>query len=164
MNLFPLHENPLEAAKLNCDTHLNKILIEAAQMLCIPFHLQNIVAPYKPSHVNHPVSKWVRESRENFLWTLQHAYKLYSERYYRFTKGHKTGEVLDWIANNRSSLVFLKEGRTPFAIAISDDKLCRKDPEWDESNPVKCYQLLYKHDKKSIAKWTNRDIPEFMGG
>jgi len=164
MNLFPLHEDPLEAAKLNCDTHLNKILIEAAQMLCIPFHLQNITAPYKPSHVNHPVSKWVRASRQNFLWTLRHAYGLYLERYCRLDKGHKTVKVLDWIDLNGRSLEFPMEDRTPFAIAISDDKLCRKDPEWDITNPVKCYQLLYKHDKKTIAKWTNRDIPGFMGG
>ena len=163
MNLFPLHDDPLEASYLNCDTHLNKILIEAAQMLCIPFHLQHVEAPYKPTHVNHPVSKWVRESRENFVWTLIHAYGLYLERRDRLNKDHKTVKVLDWINDNGASLTFPKEERTAFAIAISEDKLCREDPEWNTTNPVKCYQLLYKHDKKAIAKWTDRDIPEFMG-
>lgn len=35
---------------------------------------------YAPTHANHPSNKWVRESRENFLWLLDHFIRL-CERY-----------------------------------------------------------------------------------
>ena len=34
MNLFILNENPVIAAQEQCDKHINKMVIESAQMLC----------------------------------------------------------------------------------------------------------------------------------
>jgi hypothetical protein len=34
MNIFILDENPVTAAKMQCDKHVVKMIIESAQMLC----------------------------------------------------------------------------------------------------------------------------------
>ena len=34
MNIFILHEYPVEAAQLQCDKHVVKMIVESAQMLC----------------------------------------------------------------------------------------------------------------------------------
>lgn len=163
MNMFILDSCAIKSAQLNCDTHTSKIILEIAQMMCIPYHLKGVDnVPYKICHINHPVSKWVRASYENFSWTSNHAYNLYFEKLYRTGIGHKSIEVVKWATANIDLLNLPRTGLTKFAIAINENSLCRKDPSFDESDPVKCYQLYYKYDKKDIAKWTKREVPEFM--
>ena len=162
MNMFILDSNPIKAAQLNCDTHCSKIILEIAQMLCTTYHLQGIEAPYKSCHVNHPVTKWIRSSYANFMWAINHGCALWDEKLYRTDKEHKSGDVIEWAIKNSSQLAFPNWWLEPFPIAINENSLCRKDPAFDESDPVKCYQLYYKYDKKPIAKWTKREVPKFM--
>jgi len=162
MNMFILDKSPVIAAQLNCDTHCSKMILEVAQMLCTTYHLQGIDAPYKPTHANHPVTKWIRSSHANFLWACIHGAALYEEKLHRTGKGHKSADVIEWAIKNVSKLKFPNWYLEDFPIAINDDCLCRKDSSFNESDPVKCYQMLYKYDKKDIAKWTNRDVPSFM--
>ena len=67
---------------------------------------------YLPSHPNHPCSKWVLESRANYLWLLDHAYALYDRFVRNSGKSHGCGSVLpllDYYAR------FIPEGhQTPF--------------------------------------------------
>jgi len=161
MNLFCLDQCPIKAAQLYCDSHCSKIILELAQILSTTFNLQEIEAPYKTSHVNHPTSKWVRESRANLDWTIQHGIALWEEKMFRTGKGHKSIEVIQWAKANAHRLSFPTQGLTSFAIAISDTMECRKDPTFDIDNPVHCYKLYYKYDKRHLGKWTNRDIPEW---
>lgn len=162
MNMFILDESPLKAAQLNCDVHCSKIILEIAQMLCTTYRLQGIDAPYKSCHVNHPVTKWIRSSYANFMWACVHGAALYDEKVYRTGKGHKSADVIEWAIDNVSKISFPNWYLEDFAIAINENSLCRKDPEFKESDPVKCYQLYYKYDKKDIVKWTKRQVPEFM--
>ena len=162
MNMFILDSDPIKAAQLNADTHCSKIILEIAQMLCTTYNLQGIEAPYKTCHVNHPVTKWIRSSYDNFMWAVMHGAALYEEKLFRTGKGHKSADIITWAFSYSKDLKFPNTGLEPFAIAINENALCRKDPSFDESDPVKCYQLYYKYDKKNIAKWTKRDIPEFM--
>ena len=145
-----------------------KILLEAVQMLCSGKHIldpedkETNARLYKMAHKNHPVTKWIRESKANFLWALTHGVALYQEKLYRTGNGHKSIDVLSWALDNIDKLSFPNTNLTKFAIAISEDSLCRKDPQFDESDPVSCYKLYYKYDKSHIAKWTNRNVPNFM--
>jgi len=162
MNIFLLDECPHKAAKLNCDTHCSKIILEIAQMLSTAFNLQDIKAPYKTTHANHPVSKWIRESKENFEWTLKHGTALYLEKLFRTKKGHKSFDVIEWARANKDTLVFPMKGLTPFAVAINPGSLCCTYREFESGDAVQKYQMYYKYDKQKIAKWTGRSIPTFM--
>ena len=72
MNIFVLDTSPKLAAEYHCNKHVVKMIIETAQMLSTAHdYLETgISGLYKPTHKNHPCSIWVRQSRENYLWTL----------------------------------------------------------------------------------------------
>ena len=161
MNIFVTSEDPDQSAKWLCDRHVVKMLLESCQMLCTAFHLQKIEAPYKPCHKNHPSSIWVRESFDNFQWLIEHSHSISEEYTARYGKIHKSLEVLKWCEDNVYKLSFDRYDLTPFAIAISSDKICRKLKEFDESNVTQCYRLYIQHDKKHIHKWI-RNKPEWI--
>jgi hypothetical protein len=166
MNLFILSLDPARAAEEMMDKHVNKILLEAVQMLStatriltpeIPEDLSNSI--YKLAHKNHPVTIWCRTSRANFIWTLDLADALHTEWKYRYghpeTKIHKSYLVAQILrANIPADDKFPRpesEGVTPFALAMPDQY---KDPEGDA---VKSYRAYYMSpEKRRIASWTKR--------
>ena len=166
MNLFILSLDPARAAEEMMDKHVNKILLEAVQMLStamrvltpeIPEELSNSI--YKLAHKNHPVTIWCRTSRANFIWTLDLADALHAEWKYRYghpeTKIHKSYLVAQILrANIPADDKFPcpeSEGVTPFALAMPD---LYKDPEGDA---VKSYRAYYMSpEKRRIASWTKR--------
>lgn len=168
MNLFPLHTDPVKAAHLNCDQHVNKILLECAQMLANCFTLQDLQhAPKtkagtcrKFSYYNHPVSQWVRTTRANFSWTVTHAFALEDERLYRGFRPHFSFGFIKWCADNVPNVP--TGNLTDFAIAISDNKKCRHHHLFNSLSTTAKYQLYYRLDKSDFATWTNRPIPDFM--
>ena len=71
MNIFCLDKDPEIAAQEHCDKHCVKMILECNQLLCTTFWMQDIEAPYKKTHYNHPSAIWARESRGNFEWLTQ---------------------------------------------------------------------------------------------
>ena len=61
MNIFYLHKNPAVAAKMHCDKHVVKMILETAQLLCTAHHETGTgtKAMNKPTHKNHPTAKRV---------------------------------------------------------------------------------------------------------
>ncbi len=68
MNIFALDTDPVTCAQYHCDKHVIKMILESVQMLSTTCSILGAEAPYKPTHANHPCTKWVRESWENFGW------------------------------------------------------------------------------------------------
>tara|TARA_B100000214_G_scaffold172208_1_gene123796 strand:+ start:2391 stop:2999 length:609 start_codon:yes stop_codon:yes gene_type:complete len=94
MNLFFLDGDPVQAARLQSDVHIVKMILETMQMLCTALYFckNPLVFPfqlYKPAHVNHPSTKWIRHSSENFSWALSHGYEMCLEYTRRYEKIHK---------------------------------------------------------------------------
>ena len=117
MNIFVLDNNPHVAAMYACDKHVVKMILESAQMLC-SVHPEG-TAPYKRSFYNHPCTKWVRASSENYDWLIEHARALCTEYTRRYGKVHKSEKVIDWCDANRPELPDV--GLTPFAQAMPED-------------------------------------------
>jgi hypothetical protein len=153
MNIFFLDQCPRQSAQWLVNVHCHKMLLEAVQCFCTNYHLQGIDAPYKPSHKNHPTTKWLRLSYDNFLWGLEHAYAIAAEYTERYHKRHKSEDVLDWVEENSWQLGFDSEAQTPFALAIAEDAICRTLPEWDTLDEVEKYRAYYFFDKRHIAEW-----------
>jgi hypothetical protein len=168
MNLFILSLDPARAAEEMMDKHVNKILLEAVQMLSTAMR---VVVPeiseeisksiYKLAHKNHPVTIWCRTSRANFIWTLDLVDALHAEWKYRYghpeTKIHKSYQVAQILrANIPADHLFPcptteSQGITPFALAMPDQY---KDTEGDA---VKSYRAYYMSpEKRRIATWTKR--------
>lgn len=177
MNIFILDSNPVISARQNCDKHCSKIVLEIAQMMASCFEIKRLQdsktprtkvgTPYKHSHYNHPVTKWIRESKDNFLWALQHAEILDNERRIRngglsIKPEHFSFKFIHWAAENINDIKFPKNELTPFAIAINSKNNCyRYIQKYNLKNdPVLAYRLYYKLDKP-FATW-KRNRPNWM--
>ena len=93
MNIFYLHKDPREAARLQYNKHVVKMILESAQMLCTAHHcygdkyqVENV--PYKQAHLNHPSTVWARKSRATYRWLYLHMMALGDEYTKRYGKTH----------------------------------------------------------------------------
>jgi hypothetical protein len=101
MNIFYLDPNPQVAARYHVDKHVVKMVLESAQLLSAAHFVldKNNEGMYKPTHINHPCSKWTRESKANYLWLYQLFKELSHEYTFRYGKVHKTYTKMHYILN-----------------------------------------------------------------
>ena len=151
MNIFVLHKNPRKAARMLCDQHVVKMILESGQMLSTAHWETGSKAPYKATHKNHPCSIWVRESLGNYEWLVKHAEEMCKEYTKRYNKIHKTQEVIEWAKKNLPNIKNKKQ--TPFAQAMPE--------EFKHENAVKAYRSFYMGQKLKFARWNkNRKMPK----
>jgi hypothetical protein len=161
MNLFILDGQPDKAAQFNCDAHVRKIILESVEMMGYAYdHGQFKPWPWlsvSGRHKNHPMSKWVRRSKQNFDWTLQHAYALCDEFFYRFnkTQHHKCRQHIDWIASNLpiGNLPDFEQTDWPRCFGVFREQVGISD------DAVLDYRRYYKIGKSHLALWTKRGEP-----
>lgn len=165
MNLFILSLSPREAAMWYMDKHVSKILLEAVQVLCTakrqldPDDPENDLL-YRPTHANHPVSVWVRQSRANYDWALDLVDALHDEWRFRYghpaTKTHKSYLVAQRLrARAPDAAVFPQAGRTPFAQAMPEEYK-------REGDAVAAYRAYYQSPEKlRLAAWKRRGPPDW---
>lgn len=166
MNLFILSLNFQECAESMFDKHISKILLEAVQMLCTAIQIvdpeneiSKEISLYKIAHKNHPVTIWMRESLENYTWTLNLVDAMHTEWKYRYNhppeKMHKSYTVAIFLRKYAPSAdKFPSKGLTKFALAMPIE--CKRD------DPVESYRLYYQTpDKKRIASWKKREKPSW---
>ena len=92
MNIFYLHHNAEVCAKLHCDVHASKMILESAQLLSTAHHELGSTAPYKTTHKNHPSAVWARASAANYQWLYSLLEALSGEYTKRYGRVHKTWE------------------------------------------------------------------------
>ena len=155
MNIFYLHHDPRLAAQDHCDKHVGKMLLEGFQLLSTAHHVWNSHLSdkvYKVSHRNHPSSIWCRQTTENYFWLYRHFRECCKEYTRRYGKYHLTDTRLSDILVNIPKNI-PKVGLTKFAQAMPD--YCKRE------DPVDAYRVYYLNEKRSFAKWTNRDKPDW---
>ena len=153
MNIFVLHELPYQAATMQCDKHVVKMVLESAQMLCTAHRVQTpeVEYPfqYRKTHFNHPCNKWIRESAANYQWLYDHFMGLCNEYRMRYNKIHlcykKFVQDTDWLAQ-APDVKYEHEGLTPFAIAVGDENRA-KLKQLGITDPVESYRWYYLNDK-----------------
>lgn len=177
MNIFYLHKEPEVSAQLHCDKHVVKMIIEYAQMLSTAHrmvdgeqyyglskngrriarwrhpnsNLENVL--YKASHINHPSAVWVRENAIQYQYMYDMFTALCDEYTYRYGKVHMTDSKLRDVLNNIPDKMPLGDWREPPQAMPDDVK---------SESSLDAYHKYYREYKKSFAKWTNREVPQFM--
>tara|TARA_B100000424_G_scaffold161965_1_gene124072 strand:+ start:84 stop:620 length:537 start_codon:yes stop_codon:yes gene_type:complete len=177
MNIFYLHKEPEVSARLHCDKHVVKMIIEYAQMLSTAHrmvdgeqyyglskngrriarwrhpnsNLENVL--YKASHINHPSAVWVRENAIQYQYMYDLFVALCDEYTYRYGKVHMTDSKLRDVLNNIPDKMPLGDWREPPQAMPDDVK---------SESSLDAYHKYYREYKKSFAKWTNREVPQFM--
>lgn len=153
MNIFILDKNIRKCAEYHCDQHVVKMILESVQIMCTALSKKGFAVPYKPTHVKHPCVLWVEDSYANFLWLSQLAEALNDEYRYRYDKktDHRSINVLREIMNYK----YEDQGLTEFAQAMPEEYRVNGDA-------VMAYRKFYIAEKLSFAKWTKREIPEWI--
>jgi len=171
MNIFFLSWNPQECAKLYCDQHVNKILLEIVQMLYTAWHLNAGRVPpdapftrdgtqrgYKPvSNPKHAMVMWVRC---NPLWPCVLGMALAVEFRKRFKKNHSCAKHILWLWENLPPPY--KEIRNPtatysivgFPSEVTPVPLCMPD-EYKHPNVLVANYQYYAGAKLKFARWKN---------
>ena len=155
MNVFHLDPDPRRAARLHCDKHVGKMLVEHVQMLSTALVLSGGEAPYKPAFANHPMNRWVRASAGNFAWVWEASDELASEFRYRFERAHKAEDALQTFGPDALERLIGPGPRTEPPQSMP--------PEYHvPDDPVAAYRAFYAGEKARFARWTGRPVPDFM--
>ena len=182
MNVFILSTNPIEAAQLQCDKHVPKMVVESAQMLSTAHRILDGTLTRRPSksgktmvkyyemvddsfedilykavHMGHPCTLWTMQTAANYRWHYDHFTALCDEYTYRYGKVHKCDrdlrEVLCHLPDN-----IPRGDRTPFKLAMKSNPECIA-----LGDPVKAYQAFYqtKQDRFKMV-WSKRPVPKWF--
>lgn len=181
MNIFILDKDPKKAATMVCDKHVNKMIIESAQMMSTVHRMLDGTPVKRPSksgktiqtyytfgderdelyylavHKFHGCTTWTAKSKANYEWHYDHFVGLSEEFSYRYKKPHSTylklGEMLSTPPKNIPDI-----GLTPFYQAMTHYPMCFNE------DAVQAYRNYY-HAAKHFAKWEKgRPAPDWWEG
>lgn len=182
MNIFALSKDPVEAAQLQCNKHVVKMIVESAQMLSTAHRMldgynarkssksgkrtvDHWIHPdpemdsilYKAVHHNHPCTVWTMKSNNNYTWHWVHFTALCDEYTYRYGKKHSTDlllrDVLKQLPRNIPVGYF-----TPLPLAMGSNPECM-----NPNDVVGSYRAFYqtKQDRFKM-EWTGRPVPDWF--
>jgi hypothetical protein len=181
MNIFAIYRCPVQSARHLVDSHVVKMVLESAQMLANCFSHDQLADETCPrtqtgtvrkyAHYNHPCSKWVRASRENMRWLIDHAIAMDLERIERsklksqeqlrlkdagqaYNKNvannvpaaHNCMPFIYWVQLNLQHSLVSEGPVTEFAQAMPDEFKCE--------DSVQAYRNFYITGKQHLHKWT----------
>lgn len=158
MNIFYLDSDPHVCASLYGDIHVNKMLIETAQLLSTAHRVcgSEIEGIYKSTHENHPCSRWVRECDKNYDWAWHLLKALCQEFRLRRGKRHATERLIP-LLEACPDLPYAPEHTLP-ALAMPDEFKC--------DDPVVSYRRYYcQKFREGIVtyRWSEeRQAPEWL--
>jgi len=158
MNIFYLSRDIKKCAQMHCDKHVNKMILEGAQLLASAIHLTHPDAStipnlYRLTHKNHPDAVWVRSSINNYLYLMDLMEALNDECQYRYehNKDHVSWtKVLSWPYPDLPDIEFTEPPK------------CVHDDFKTIADTVDAYREYYKRDKRTIAAWTKRSPPDWF--
>ena len=179
MNIFFTSSDPKQCAYDLDDKRGNKIILEVAQMLSTAVQIHNLglgitppnlkahranfealsrdVGIYKPTHINHPTNIWIRTTRSNYLWALEHMKELVNVKLLATGKGHKSSELIP-LLKKLSSLI--PEGElTPFANCAANQSIGLDYKHLEVHEAYRKYlSERWKLDKREPT-WYGREEP-----
>ena len=167
MNIFVLDTDPVIAAQYHCDQHINKMILESAQILSsaarkwVAYAHLNLF--YKPLQLSHPCVMWAMDDLNNCKWLARLALSLADERLCRFPNlapHNSTVIVINFINHTP-----LENYTPPSKFALAMPERIRYAQNLTDVEKYRRYyqvkQLLWAAKGKTMT-WTNRLEPEFM--
>mgnify|MGYP001158104967 CR=1 FL=1 len=161
MNIFYLDKDVNKCAQYHNDKHCVKMILEYAQLLCTAHWeldvsnqvMNNPMGLYKPTHKNHPSAVWVRQSKKNYEYLYSLFNALCHEYSYRYGKIHLTYSKLHNVLATPPQNIPDKEFTQPTPAMPDDVK---------DNDSINAYRKYYNKYKQHLAKWTNREVPEWI--
>lgn len=153
MNIFVLAKSPREAARMHCDKHCIKMILESAQLLSTAHHVLDGKTRAlkrlgkrvpKPTHRNHPCAQWARQTNTNYMWLHTLMCELCREYTKRYGRTHKYQRYV-LLALLHVPLNIPSGPRTPFAQCMP--------PQYKSVSAVSAYRRYYRGEKRRFATW-----------
>lgn len=112
---------------------------------------------FRPVHINHPCTRWVRASKANYLWLCRLALALADENRHRWpaSQEHSCAVHARWLAAHPPALPDLP--LTQFALAMPD--------EYKRGDPIVSYRAFYRGSKQERGitdRYTRRHKPHWL--
>ena len=130
MNIFVLEDTPEASAASTPDILVGKLLLESAQLLCtaVHYYASHLAPeiPYGIAHPHHPICRWVRDSDENYEYTVAYARALGNQHFMRFKTHHASTSVVLWCRDHQPT--FASKERTPHKQCMPDHYKVVDDP------------------------------------
>ena len=157
MNIFYLDSDIVKCAQAHCDRHVNKMILESAQLMASVHRLtnpdaDNIPGLYRLTHKNHPCAVWARESLDHYEYLYSLCLFLNEEAQYRYhhNKTHLSLEkIMSWPVPDIPALGFREPPK------------CVHDDFKGMDDTVEAYRAYYRRDKADIVTWTKRNKPDW---
>lgn len=114
---------------------------------------------YRPTHKDHPVTKWAQESLSNYVHVADYGLALCKEYTKRYHKVSHVEQHLFWLKDNPPERL-LDFGITPIPLCVK--KTSRREKTRLESDPIKVireYRKFYIETKWEIAKYKYTERP-----
>jgi len=165
MNIFVTDGSAWQSASNLCDIHVNKMILETAQLLSTAHHehgtwIENRM--YKPTHKNHPSAVWARETGGNYAWLFNHFNALIEEKLKRTGKLHASSRLRIPLANLPDTLwdSYGKKTSPPQCMPdeFKDDSYIHAYRKYLNAK----YAEWMARDKPLIPRWTGRPIPSWV--
>ena len=153
MNIFVLDLDIDRCARYHADRHVVKMILESAQILCTVLHENGIPSPYRPTHRNHPCTRWAGRSLSNWSWLKRLALALNREYRYRYRR--KQDHASARVARRLRPPPIPDIGLTEFAQAMPE-------PYRIPGDAVGAYRAFYIGEKAGFATWTRRRTPDWF--
>ena len=156
--------DPKICASYYCNKHVVKIPIEIAQLLSkIHNELKesnNLDQYYKNPQMiskNIPIYIWIKQSKQNYLWTVELGIALIDEYKFRYDKSdHKTEKVLRLLKNDIPKSI-PDIGMTPFLMTNKFDMY-----QYLSKNILLNCRFFYADVKCKNDKWNKRGKPNWF--
>jgi len=180
MNIFWLDPNPVVNAQMHHDKHVVKMILEYAQLLstahriidgtecvrlsktgrkqkawCLEDHRDSVL--YAATHINHPSAVWARADYHNYTRLYELFVATCDEYTHRYGKVHMTDTKLRKLLATPPN--FKIDHRTR---VLTDPTPAMPDECKVPGNVVGSYRKYYIDKKADMAKWTNREPPEWF--
>ena len=149
MNIFAFDKCPMRSALWLDDIRKNKMILESAQMLSTAVRAlcpDTKLEVYKTAYLNHPCSKWARQSRANFQWLLHHMSWLYNQK----SGDHKSARLIPEFQKYADDGDFPDEYLTPFANCARN---LERGVDYSNVDDVHQAYRMYMNDR-----WKERNI------
>ena len=111
---------------------------------------------YSATHINHPSAIWVRQSIPNYIWLAKLLEMLCIEYTYRYGKIHKveSSGLMQTLKNIFPKNIPSGKWSEPTPAMPDDVKV--------ENDSISSYRNYYIKNKAHLAKWKNRNVPEWF--
>lgn len=166
MNVFMLSMDHDQRASYYRDDHVNKMLVEAVQIMnnALHIHDRSDLAFYGASHLHHPWSEWAAESVANWAFLDDHARALGQEYLHR-SKYRDEQQAADrkreehWSEPERSTIGEVLPDRS-----LTSFPVCTGEFDPDSDWVIEQYRDYYANVKceGERAVWTDRPRPDWI--